>query len=226
MASRLNAKPRGRRCHSFRIFGWLKRDQLKGSRGFPIDKSPTDRSCRKGHHMQTHIPNANTIKWMRRLDGGDAMLDLIYQAAKAVHDVEARVASANETERYTRSIAETAVKTLQDAVKRIQELEAQLESSRAKPLSQLHKRTPEVSVRPTMMKLVAHARQKITAIAACFQPSVVADDTHSRTWDEGLSNVGWTEILARADAALNDASARSNNRPLYHKNHLVSQQAA
>ena len=72
--------------------------------------------------MKTHIPNANTIERTRRFDGGDAMLDLIYQAAKAVHDVEARVASANETERYTRSIAETAVKTLQDAVKRIQEL--------------------------------------------------------------------------------------------------------
>ncbi len=226
MASQSNAKPRGRRCHSFRIFGWLKRDQLKASRGFPIDKSSTDRSCGKGQHMRTHIPNANTIERTRRLDGGDAMLDLIYQAAKAVHDVEARVASANETERYTRSIAETAVKTLQDAVKRIQELEAQLESSRAKPLSQLHIKTPEVSVRPTMMTLIAHARQKITAIAACFRPGVMADGMHSRTWDENLSNVGWTEILARADAALNDASARSNNRPLYHKNHLVPQQAA
>lgn len=223
MASQSNAKPRGRRCHSFRIFGWLGRDQLKVSRGFPVDKSSTDRRCGKGQHMQTHIPNANTSERRRRLDGGDAMLDLIYQAAKAVHDVEARVASANETERYTRSIAETAVKTLQDAVKRIQELEAQLESSRAKPPSQLHIRTPD---RPTMMTLVAHARQKITAIAACFQLSVMADGTHSRTWNEGLSNVGWTEILARADAALIEASARSKNRPMYHKNHLVPQQAA
>lgn len=172
--------------------------------------------------MQTHIPNANTSERRRRLDGGDAMLDLIYQAAKAVHDVEARVAAANETARYTRSIAETAVKTLQDAVKRIQELEAQLESSRAKPPSQLHIRTPD---RPTMMTLVAHARQKITAIAACFQPSI-ADGTHPRISDEGLANVGWTEILARADAALIEASARSKNRPMYHKNHLVPQQAA
>ena len=153
------------------------------------------------------------------------MLDLIYQAAKAVHDVEARVASANETERYTRSIAETAVKTLKDAVKRIQELEAQIESSRAKPLSQPHIRTPEVSARLTMMTLIAHARQKVTAMRL-LRPSVMVDGMHSRTWDENLSNVGWTEILARADAALNDARARSNNRPLYHKNHLVPQQAA
>ena len=151
------------------LAGW---DRRKGSRGFPIDKSSTDRGYGKGQRMKTHIPNANTIERTRRLDGGDAMLDLIYQAAKAVHDVEARVASANETERYTRSIAETAVKTLQDAVKRIQELEAQLENSRAKPPSRLHIRTPEVGVRPTMMTLVARARQKITAIAACFQPSV------------------------------------------------------
>jgi hypothetical protein len=223
MASRSSAKPRGRRCHSFRIFGWLGRDQLKASRGFPVDKSSTDRRCGRGQHMQTHIPDANTIERRRRLDSGEAMLDLIYEAAKAVHDVEARVAVANETERYTRSIAETAVKTLQDAVKRIQELEAQLESSRAKPPSQLHIRTPD---RPTMMTLVANARQKITAIAACFQPSVMADGTHSRTWNEGLSDVGWTEILARADAALNDTSARSKKRPMYHKNHLVPQQAA
>jgi hypothetical protein len=226
MASQSNAKPRGRRCHSFRIFGWLKRDQPKASRGFPIGKSSTERSCGQGQRMQTHIPNADTVERTRRLDGGDSVLELIYQTAKVVHDVEARVASANETERYTRSIAETAVKTLQDAVKRIQELEKQLESSRAKPPSQLHIRTPEASFRPTMITLVAHARQKIIAIAACFQPSVIADGTHSRTWDEGLSNVGWTEILARADAALNDASARSKNRPLYHKNHLVPQQAA
>ena len=204
------------------LAGW---DRRKGSRGFPIDKSSTDRGYGKGQRMKTHIPDANTIERTRRLDGGDAMLDLIYQAAKAVHDVEARVASANETERYTRSIAETAVKTLQDAVKRIQELEAQLENSRAKPPSRLHIRTPEVGVRPTMMTLVARARQKITAIAACFQPSI-ADGTHPRISDEGLANVGWTEILARADAALNDARARSNNRPLYHKNHLVPQQAA
>jgi hypothetical protein len=202
----------------FKFFGLLNRGQLKGSRGFPLDKSAADRGHGKRRRSQKHISGRPP-----RFDGGDAMVDLIYQAAKAVQDVEAR---ANETERYTRTIAETAVKTLKHAVKRIQELEAELETSRTNPPPEVLTRIPEEIVRPRIMTLVARALEKITAMNVYLRPSIRADTMISGIPDQGLSNIGWTEILARADAALGETSTRSPNKEFYRKNRIVSQQAA
>jgi len=205
---------------SFKIFGWLSRTKGQNPAAPRRTRHPSDKVSAREQRLRKQI--AEPIETPRRFNGGDVMLELIDQAAKAVQDAEAR---ANETERYTRNIAETAVKTLQRAVKRIQELEAELDSSRAKPLSQAPTNIPDEIVRPGTMTFVAYAREKIAAMTASLQPRRKADATIPGIWDQGLSNVGWTEILARADAALNEASACVSNRP-YHKIHLVSEQAA
>jgi uncharacterized protein with GYD domain len=205
---------------SFKMFGWLRRDKGQNPAASRCARHPSDKVSVRVQRLRKQV--AKPIETPRRFNGGDVMLELIDQAAKAVQDAEAR---ANETERYTRNIAETAVKTLQRAVKRIQELEAELESSRAKPLSQARTNTPEEIVHPGRMTFVAYAREKAAAMTAYLRPRRKADATIPSIWDQGLSNVGWTEILARADAALNEASARVLNRP-HHKIHLVSEQAA
>jgi hypothetical protein len=205
---------------SFKMFGWLRRAKGQNPAASRCTRHPSDKVSAREQRLQKQI--AKPIKTPRRFNGGDAMLELIDQAAKTVQDAEAR---AYENERYTRNIAETAVKTLQRAVKRIQELEAELESSRAKPLSQARTNLPDEIVRPRRMTFVAHAREKVAAMTAYLQPRRKADARSPGIWDQGLSNVGWTEILARADAALNEASARVSNRP-YNQIHLVSEQAA
>ena len=203
---------------TFKFFGWLNWNQLKGSRGFPLDKSTADHGFGRGRRSRKPVSTTKPIGRPSRFDGGDAVLDLIYQAAKAVHDVEAR---AGETERYTRTIAETAVKTLKRAVKRIQELEAELESSRAKsPPAQT--RMPGEIVRPGIITLVACACERIAAITTYPRKSTMMPVIA----DQGPFNIGWTEILARADAALSETSARSPNKEFCHKNHIASQQAA
>jgi hypothetical protein len=205
---------------TFKIFGWLRRAKGQNPAASRCTRLPSDKVSAREQRLRKQI--AKPIKTPRRFNGGDAMLELIDQAAKTVQDAEAR---AHETERYTRTIAETAVKTLQRAVKRIQELEAELESSRAKPLSQARANIPDEMAWPRRMTFVAHARKKVAAMTAYLQPRRQADARSPGIWDQGLSNVGWTEILARADAALNEASARVPNRP-YRTIHLVSEQAA
>jgi len=199
---------------TFQIFGWLRRCQRAESRGLPTDG--------KGQRLRKHISNPRGIEGPRRFKGSDAVLELIDQAARAVQDAEARA----NVERYTRSIAETAVETLQRAVKRIEELEAELESSRTKMPSKVDTRTENEIARPGMVTLAARALEKIIAITVYCRPKISADARLPGLSDQGISNVGWTEILARADAALNEASVRTPSRPLYQKNHLTSQQAA
>jgi hypothetical protein len=199
---------------TFQIFGWLRRNQRTESRGLPTDG--------KGQRLRKHIPSPREIEGTRRFNGGDAVLELIDQAARAVQDAEARA----NVERYTRSIAETAVKTLERAVKRIEELEAELESSRTKMPSKVDTGTASEIARPGMVTLVARALGKIVVITGYCRPKITADARIPGLSDQGISNVGWTEILARADAALNEASVRTPSRPLYRKNHLASQQAA
>jgi hypothetical protein len=208
---------------TFKFLSWLKRDQRKESRVFPIDKSCADRGLGKGRRLRKHISNPKPIGRPLRFDGGDAVLDLIDQAAKVVHDVEAR---ASETERYTRIIAEAAVKTLKQAMTRIRELEAELESSRTKPPPEAQTKIPEDVARPGIMTLVARAREKITAMNAYSRPNKTADAMMPSISDQGLSNIGWTEILARADAALSEADTRSQIGRFCHKNRGVSQKAA
>jgi hypothetical protein len=206
---------------TFKIFGWLRRAQGQNPAASRCTRHPSDKISASEQRRRKRI--AKQIETPRRFNGGDAMLELIDRAAKTVQDAEAR---ANETERYTRNIAETAVKTLQRAVKRIQELEAELESSRAKSPSQARTNIPDEIVRPRRMTFIAHAHEKVAAMTAYLQPRRKADARSPDIWDQGLSNVGWTEILARADAALNDASARVPNRPYHHTINLVSEQAA
>jgi hypothetical protein len=207
---------------TFQIFRWLRRSQRTESRGLPKDRSSAGRGFGNGQRSRKHISNPRGIEGPRRFNGGDAVFELIDQAARAVQDAEARA----NVERYTRSIAEMAVRTLQRAVKRIEELEAELESSRTKPPSKVRTGTPDEIARHGMTTLVARALEKIIAIAAYSRPRIRADATLPGISDQGISNVGWTEILARADAALNEASVRAPHRPLHHKNHLASQQAA
>jgi hypothetical protein len=198
---------------SFKMFGWLRRAKGQNPAASQCARHPSDKVSVRVQRLRKQI--AKPIETTRRFNGGDAMLELIDQAAKTVQDAEAR---ANETERYTRNIAET-------AVKRIQELEAELERSRAKPLSQARTNIPDEIVRPRSMTFVAHAREKVAAMTAYLPSRRKADARSPGIWDQGLPNVGWTEILARADAALNEASARVSNRP-HNKIHLVSEQAA
>jgi len=207
---------------TFQIFSWLRRSQRKESHGLPMVKSSAGRGFGNGQRYRKLFSDPGGIERPRPSIGGDVVLELIDQAARAVQDAEARA----NVERYTRSIAETAVKTLQRAVKRIEELEAELESSRAKPPSDVHRRTPDEITRPGMTTLLARTLEKIIAITAHSRPNIGADATLPGISDQGLSNVGWTEILARADAALNEASVRPPYRPLYPKNHLASQRAA
>jgi hypothetical protein len=207
---------------TLKFFCWLRSDHRKASSSFRMDKSSPQQGFGKRQRSRKHLSNHKPIESQRRVSGGDAVLELIDQAARAVHDAEERA----NAEKYARSIAEMAVKTLQRAVRRIQELEAELESSRTKSPSEVHTRIPDQIVRSGMMTLVAHAREKVIALTTYLQPRIKADATIPGISDHGLPNVGWSEILARADAALNEASARAPAQPRYHKNHLVSQQAA
>lgn len=207
---------------TFQVFSWLKRSQRKESLRLQTVGSSAGRGFGNGQRFGKLVSDPRGIESPRRSNGGDAVLELIDQAARAVQDAEARA----NVERYTRSIAESAVKTLQRAVKRIEELEAELESSRTKPPSDVPTRTPDEIAQPGMTTLVARTLEKIAAITAYSRPKNRADATLPGISDQGISNIGWTEILARADAALNEASVRAPYRPLYPKNYLGSQRAA
>jgi len=206
---------------TFQVFSWLKRSQRKESLRLQTVGSSAGRGFGNGQRFGKLVSDPRGIESPRRSNGGDAVLELIDQAARAVQDAEARA----NVERYTRSIAESAVKTLQRAVKRIEELEAELESSRTKPPSDVPTRTPDEIAQPGMTTLVARTLEKIAAITAYSRPNR-ADATLPGISDQGIANIGWTEILARADAALNEASVRAPYRPLYPKNYLGSQRAA
>ena len=82
--------------------------------------------------MQNHIsealnepieggPHFQSAPRMAYTSDGGAALDLVYQAAEAVRDIEDR---AYETEQHARGIAKEATEKLQLAEKRIEELEA------------------------------------------------------------------------------------------------------
>jgi len=205
-----------------KLFGWLRRDHSKTSSSFRMDRSSADRGIGKRKRWRKNLSNPKPIETQRRFNGGDTILELIDRAARAVHEAEERA----EAERYARSIAEVAVETLKHAVKRIQELEAELESSHAKSPFEVRKRTPDHFVRSGLTSLVVRARQKVIAVAAYLQPRMKAEATTPGISDDGLPNVGWSEILARADAALSEASARAPSQLPYHRNNLVSQRAA
>lgn len=205
-----------------KLLGWLRRDHSKASSSLRIDSTSAERGVGKRKRSRKYLSTPKPAERQRRFSGGDAVLELIDQGARAVHDAEERA----KAEKYARSIAEMAIETLKHAVKRIQELEAELEGSHTKSRFEVHKKTPDQVVRSGVTTLAVRAREKVIAMAAYLQPRMNTDAATPSISDQGLPNVGLSEILARADAALSEASASAPSRLLYHKNHLESQRAA
>src|SRR5271169_602152 len=90
--------------------------------------------------MQNHIsealnepveggPHFQSAPRMAYTSDGGAALDLVYQAAEAVRDIEDR---AYETEQHARTVAERAVEKLWIAEERIRYLEAQQRAAQAR----------------------------------------------------------------------------------------------
>ncbi len=179
-----------------------------------------------------------------RSDGGAAP-DLVYQAAEAVRDIEDR---AYETEQHARTIAERAVEKLRVAEECIRYLEPEptsgpsphpngrrnlkLERSR---VAAAENKLRQLEVRAGVTKLHAsaramifakRARRKIADIVTHVKSNVLCVTPSSGNSDHGRCDLGWTEILARADAALHDTQAGRHNRHVYHKRHLSLRQAA
>jgi hypothetical protein len=182
----------------------------------------------------------------------DVALELVSQAAEVVKGIEDR---ANEIESYARNIAERAAERLWIAEQRIQELEAerraaevciseahakieraeqalQLERARVKAAEDqlgqivLRPRTAEVPIGVGAITFAKRVCQKITDMAARVQLNGVHDTASSGDSDHGRRGLGWTEILARADAALNSATGTGCKPPVYRKGHLTLRQVA
>jgi hypothetical protein len=178
-------------------------------------------------------------------DDGGAVLDLVHQAAAAVRDIEDR---AYETERRARTIAERTVERLRVAEECIRYLEAEqraaqtriqmavealkLERSR---VAAAENKLRQLEVRAGMTKLHVGAgamifakrvRRKIARIVTYVKSHVFCVAPSTGNSDYGRCDIGWTEILARADAALNDMQGGGRNRHVYHKRHFSLRQVA
>ncbi len=182
----------------------------------------------------------------------DVALELVSQAAEVVKGIEDR---ANEIESYARNIAERVAERLWIAEQRIQELEAErraaeaciseahakieraeqalrLERSRVKAAEDqlceiiLRPRTSDAPAGAGAITFAKRVCQKITDMAAHVQLKVVRDTASSGNSDHGRRGLGWTEILARADAALNEAKGTDCKPPAYRKSHLMLRQVA
>ena len=174
-----------------------------------------------------------------------APLDLIYQAADVVRDVEEH---AIETQKYALIVA----KKLEIAERRIQALEAKqraaqayideahvkiqqeraalkLERSRVEAAkNRLHQQPRARTTNPRTSagaEIFARRYKKIAEMIAYVESKVLCLTARSDNSDAGHRDLGWTEILARADAALNDAQG-SHNRYVYHKRHSTLRQVA
>jgi hypothetical protein len=175
-------------------------------------------------------------------DGG-AALDLVYQAAEVVRDIEDR---AYETEQHARTIAERAVEKLRVAEECIRYLEAEQRAAQARiqmagealklersRVAAAETKLRQLEVRAGMTKLHASAgamkfakrvRRRISDIVTYVKSNVLCVTPSSGQSDYGRCDLGWTEILARADAALNDAQGGRCN--VYHKSNLSLRQVA
>ncbi len=179
-------------------------------------------------------------------DGG-AALDLVYQAAEAVRDIEDR---AYETEQHARALAERAVEKLRVAEECIRYLEAEQRAAQARiqmagealklersRVAAAENKLRQLEVRVGMTELHAGAgagamifakrvRRKIADIVTYVKSNVLCATPSSGNSDHGRCRLGWTEILARADAALNDTQGGRHNPLVYHKRQLGLRQLA
>ena len=177
-------------------------------------------------------------------DGG-AALDLVYQAAEAVRDIEDR---AYETEQHARALAERAVEKLRVAEECIRYLEAEQRAAEARiqmagkalrlersRVAAAENKLRQLEVRAGMTELHASAgamifakrvRRKIADIVTYVKSNVLCVTPTSGDSDHGHCDLGWTEILARADASLNDTQGDRRNPHVYHKRHLSLRQVA
>jgi hypothetical protein len=88
----------------------------------------------------------------------------------------------------------------------------------------------QLEVRAGMTKLHAsagamifakRARRKIADIVTYLKSNVLSVTPSSGNSDYGRCDLGWTEILARADAALNDTQAGPRNQSLTNREHAA-----
>jgi len=117
---------------------------------------------------------------------------------------------------------------------RIQMAEEALKLERSR-VAAAENKLRQLEVRAGMTKLHAsagamifakRARRKIADIVTYLKSNVLSVTPSSGNSDYGRCDLGWTEILARADAALHDTQADRHNRHVYHKRHLSLRQAA
>lgn len=200
--------------------------------------------------MQNHVSEALTksIEGSYHFQGvpriaytsdGGAALDLVFQAAEAVRDIEDR---AYETEQHARTIAERAVEKLRIAEECIRYLEAQQQAAQARisetnieiqivrealkherfRVAAAENQLRELKVRATTNKLHASAvamifakrvRRKIADMITYVKSNVICVKSNTGKSDYSRCKLGWTEILARADAALNEGGRRK----VYHR---------
>ena len=71
------------------------------------------------------------------------------------------------------------------------------------------------------MIFAKRARRKIADIVTYLKSNVLSVTPSSGNSDYGRCDLGWTEILARADAALNDTQAGRRNQSLTNREHAA-----
>ncbi len=196
------------------------------------------------------MDNAASLRAHKRNHPGDseAALTLVYQAADLVEGIEDRAD-------VIENIAKRAVEQLQLAERRIHQLEAEqraaqarikethgkiqdavealrLERSRVDAAEnrlyqlELRSRTAEARASAGAMIFVKRVCQKIAVMVTSVPSNVVSDSASPSIPDYHQRKLGWTVILARADAALNDAKGSGRNRLAGRKGHLALRQVA
>jgi len=172
-------------------------------------------------------------------DGGVA-LDLVYQAAEAVRDIEVAHTKQNSTpelslrwqlkncglQRSVFGISKQSNERPKPASKWQKKL-LKLERSR---VAAAENKLRQLEVRAGMTKphagagamiFAKRARRKIADIVTYLKSNVLSVAPSSGNSDYGRCDLGWTEILARADAELNDTQAGRRNQSLTNREHAA-----